>query len=271
LAAGCRVFVLVWKEPDEAWGLADSVARMIGLCRKAIAARTGSRRLFLAGHSLGGTFAAIQACLHPADVDGLITLGAPLDFATGFDVLSPLARTLPLERVPPGNLPGSLLTAVAIATAPVAFSVGPSLDRLFGGIDRRGRETILRVERWSLDELPIARTLLVDVVEQLYRDNGLVRGRLRIRGQRVHVEEFAAPVLSVVDARCALVPPQAVEPFHRAIRSKEASRLLRYHGDSGVLLQHVGMLVGRSAHQRLWPEIFAWVGRLAPRLQRAAG
>jgi polyhydroxyalkanoate synthase len=27
----------------------------------------------------------------------------------------------------------------------------------------------------------------------------------------------------------------------------------------GVNLQHVGVLVGRSAHERIWPEIFDWL------------
>lgn len=30
-------------------------------------------------------------------------------------------------------------------------------------------------------------------------------------------------------------------------------------GDAGVALQHVGMLVGRSAHRHLWPEIVHWI------------
>ena len=35
--------------------------------------------------------------------------------------------------------------------------------------------------------------------------------------------------------------------------------LVHYEGDVGVNLQHVGVLVGRSAHERIWPQIFDWL------------
>jgi polyhydroxyalkanoate synthase len=35
--------------------------------------------------------------------------------------------------------------------------------------------------------------------------------------------------------------------------------VLYYEGDVGVNLQHVGVLVGRNAHARIWPAIFAWL------------
>ncbi len=30
-------------------------------------------------------------------------------------------------------------------------------------------------------------------------------------------------------------------------------------GDTGVALQHVGLLVGERAHREVWPEIFRWL------------
>ena len=46
-------------------------------------------------------------------------------------------------------------------------------------------------------------------------------------------------------------------PFHEACAS-DANHIIWYPGDVGVGLQHVGMLVGRYAHQHLWPEILDW-------------
>lgn len=270
LASPCRVFVLAWQKPDDGGnGLADYADRLIGACRDAIVAQTGDRRMFLAGHSLGGTLAAISACLNPEGVQGLILLGAPLDFASGADTLTPLVAAQPSSYLPPGLVPGSFLNAVATTAAPLSFACVPWLDRIFGALDPQNRETLRRVERWSLDELPMPSTLLADVAQRLYRENAFLRGNLMLNERRVAIEEFAAPVLSVVDPRCPLVPPQAVASFHRAIRSTQ-TRLLRYGGDSGVLLQHVGMLVGESAHRHLWPEILRWVHRVAAESSSAA-
>jgi polyhydroxyalkanoate synthase len=118
-------------------------------------------------------------------------------------------------------------------------------------------QTHLRVERWTLEEMPLAQRLFEEVVELLYRQDRLMRGTLMVGGRRATPELVEAPLLSVVDARCRLVPPQAVLPFHHAVRSAD-KKLLWYRGDTGVSLQHVGMLVGRQAHKHLWPEVIQW-------------
>ena len=35
-------------------------------------------------------------------------------------------------------------------------------------------------------------------------------------------------------------------------------RTVAYGGDVGVSLQHVGPLIGRTAHQSVWPEVIGW-------------
>lgn len=262
LRGNCRVYVLEWREPGgEAQGLADYADRLIGDCVDAIEAQSGARRLFLAGHSLGGTLAAIFSSLHTERVQGLILLAAPLHFAYGADVFAPLVAGLPIQRWP--SVPGSFLNAITLAAAPLTIGCAPWLDRFACGFDGDAMNTLLRVERWTLDELPLPGRLVTDVVQRLYRDNAFLHGTLTLGDRRAAPEHFTAPLLSVIDARCSLVPPQSVEPFHRAVRSPD-TRLLHYRGDTGVLLQHVGMLVGRSAHQHLWPEILRWIHAHAP-------
>ena len=56
------------------------------------------------------------------------------------------------------------------------------------------------------------------------------------------------------------MPPAAVLPLVEAAASRDKT-VLHYEGDVGVSLQHVGPLVGRSAHALLWPKIVAWIAR----------
>jgi polyhydroxyalkanoate synthase len=95
-------------------------------------------------------------------------------------------------------------------------------------------------------------------VEHLYRENQFMRGALRIGRQRIAAEHVRAPLVSIVDARCRLVPPRAVLPFHHAVGSR-VRKLLWYRGDTGVALRHVGPLVGEGAHKRLWPDVMRWI------------
>ncbi|MBI4986151.1 MAG: hypothetical protein HZC24_12645, partial [Rhodocyclales bacterium] len=85
-----------------------------------------------------------------------------------------------------------------------------------------------------------------------------MRGSLSVAGRRAAARAFAAPLFAVVDKRCPLVPPASVLPFLDAAASPD-QRLAYYAGDIGVGIQHVGPLVGRSAHARLWPEIVRWL------------
>ena len=260
---GFRVYLLQWERPSEAeqgYGLAEYADRLLLECLSAITAETGQTRVFLAGHSLGGTLAAIFAALHPDRVRGLALLEAPLHFTPDGGALERLVAVAPPVSVLstlPGNVPGTFLDLVSVAASPSSFVWARWLDWIASLPDPQARRTHLRVVRWTLDELPLARRLFEEVVELVYRQDGFLRGALRVGGRRAAPEQVEAPLLSVVDPRSRLVPPRAVLPFHAASRSADA-RVLWYHGDVGVALQHVGALVGRSARREVWPAILGW-------------
>ena len=64
-------------------GLADYADRAISECVATVSHELQGSRLFLMGHSLGGTLAAIFCALEQESVRGLVLLGAPLCFAPG--------------------------------------------------------------------------------------------------------------------------------------------------------------------------------------------
>jgi len=81
---GLPVYLAHWERPGEVerdYGLAEYADSLIVNCMDAIRKETGHEHIFIAGHSLGGTLAAIFAALHPRMLQGLVLLGAPLHFA----------------------------------------------------------------------------------------------------------------------------------------------------------------------------------------------
>jgi polyhydroxyalkanoate synthase len=95
LRHGLRVYLLEWLDPspaEDGLGLVDHAERLPLAALDAVAAETSEAAAVLAGHSLGGTFAAILASLHPGRVRGLALLDAPLAF--GPDRGGPLARAV---------------------------------------------------------------------------------------------------------------------------------------------------------------------------------
>ena len=55
------------------------------------------------------------------------------------------------------------------------------------------------------------------------------------------------------------MPPGSVLDGLDAMPEDVPRRVLRYDGERGPALQHLGPLVGPRAHARLWPEILDWV------------
>jgi polyhydroxyalkanoate synthase len=269
IAAGLRVYLLQWEQPGErerVFGLADYADRLILDCVEAVRAETGHPAVFLAGHSLGGTLAALFAALHSERLSGLILLGAPLHFGPQVGAFGPAVAAIPSARLLTaalGNVPGSWLDAISGLVAPSAFAWARWVDWLSSLIDPQALWTHLLVERWALDELPLPQRLFEDTLEWLYREDRFMQGTLVLGDRCVAPQQVTAPVLSVVVRRCSITPPEAILPFHEAVPSP-AKELLWYEGDIGVALQHVGPLVGRTAHQHLWPAIIRWIQAHAP-------
>jgi polyhydroxyalkanoate synthase len=117
-----------------------------------------------------------------------------------------------------------------------------------------------RVERWALDEVPLPTRLVHEILQWLYREDRLCRGTLSIREQIAGPSRLRLPTLAVVNPTDEIAPPASVLPFIKAMPGEHV-RVLEYPGEIGVGLPHLGILVGRQAYARVWPEIISWLGR----------
>jgi polyhydroxyalkanoate synthase len=264
LERGYRVYQAEWAPlADEAMdlGLADYADRLLRAAREAAMADSGQAGTVVAGHSLGGILAAIHGCLYPEQVSATVLLEAPLHFEHAANCFAPLVRATPDARriaATFGQVPGVFLNMMSAMAEPQAFQWERVMDRWLSMMDARALATHMRVERWTHDEFALPGQLFTDIVESLYRNDELMQGTLAIGGRTVGPHALRTPLVSVYDPRSKVIPPQAVLPFHEAAAST-SKLLLKYEGDVGVNLQHVGVLVGRSAHARIWPTIFDWL------------
>lgn len=261
------VYLVEWTEPDKGtWspGLPDYSGPMLDACIAVTAEQTGSDRVFLMGHSLGGVFAALHSAYRPEHVAGLALIDVPLHFAKAAGVFrAPFGLGIPArqERRSSAPVPGSLLGMISASAAPGTFCASRYLDYLASMGSREQMATHWRVERWTMDELPMPRTLFDDVVQGLYRQNSFMQGELAIGGIQLHPRNITAPILSVYQ-NSTITPAESVLAFHRAAGSAD-KELVPYFGDVGVALQHVGPLVGDNAYRHVWPRVFNWLDRIS--------
>ena len=237
----------------------DEYTLAISDCVGKVSDRPPKTRPFLMGHSLGGTLAAIFGALAPETIRGLVLLGAPLCFQPGEsqfrDALVALAPP-DISEVDP--FPGSLLSHMSALASPNTFCLveadGRRLERY-----RPSRDGNSCADRaLGLDEVPLPGKLVHQIIGWLYRENRLCRGALKVGSTLIGPAGLSVPTLAVVNVADEVAPMASIKPYLDATPTQDV-QIVEYRGELGVCLQHLGILVGRQAHERVWPEIISWL------------
>ena len=257
---GLGVFLLEWRilSPGEDLGLEDFAENLPLAAVKAVAALMGGAPLVLAGHSLGGTLAAIFAALHPEHVRELWLIDAPLLFAPELgDRLAATIRAIDLdwlEAAAGDPVAGSFITALAVAALPDEFVWSPAADLLASSWDRERQRLHAQILRWALDEYPLPKRFFLDIVKRLYREDRFRKGSLAVGAREVGVSDVRASVAAVLNPVSAVVPVASILEGLRLARCASVSTFT-YEPSTGCAIQHVGPLVSPSAHAHIWPSL----------------
>lgn len=259
LGAGLGVYLLEWVPASDKTcnvGIAEC-ARAISACLATIGAE--GPKPIVAGHSLGGTLAAIYAATAPGTVGGLLLLGSPLCFqAEASTFRDALVSLVPAPASDSDLYPGSILSQASAMASPDTFVWSRLMDAAQSVADSRALDVHVRIERWALDEVPLSGKLVSEIVEGLYRENCFCQGTLNVGGKMVGPSNLSGPILAVVNTADAVAPRVSVRPISDVLGPRKF-HIIEYPGETGVCLQHLGILVGRQAFALIWPEIVSWI------------
>jgi len=261
LDADLRVYLLEWQPASEKTCNVGIVgcAKAISAAMHAVCAGADSRKPILMGHSLGGTLAAIYAATASETMEGLVLLGAPLCFRPGESPFrDALVRLVPAPVSDSDPYPGSILSQASAAASPETFIWSRFMDAVLSAADRTAMDIYARVERWALDEVALPGKLVREIVELLYRENRFCRGTLDFEGRTIGPQNLSAPTLAIVNMADLVAPLHSVSPISEAL-GPERFHIIEYPGERGVCLQHLGILVGRHAYAKVWPQIIDWI------------
>jgi polyhydroxyalkanoate synthase subunit PhaC len=100
--------------------------------------------------------------------------------------------------------------------------------------------------------------LVRQIIEWLYRENRFCDGNLKIGNKVVGPATLTTPTLAGVNVDDPVAPIGSVKPFIDDMPTKDV-RIVEIPGETGVCLQHLGVLIGRRTRAAVWPEIISWM------------
>jgi polyhydroxyalkanoate synthase len=92
----------------------------------------------------------------------------------------------------------------------------------------------------------------------MYKDNALVRGRVRLRGRRVDLGRIEQNLLVVTAGADHITPREGTVGVLDRVGSADVTHFDRPGG-------HIGLMVGANARRGIWPDITEWLAQRSAR------
>jgi polyhydroxyalkanoate synthase len=258
---GYDVYLLDWGAPgpeDKGLKFDDYVLEYLPRAIRKLKAVSGSEEFSMLGWCIGAILTAMYAALRPdAGLKNLILLTAPLDFtdkqAGGF------VRWVNDQSFDPdkivaafGNVPGEMIDYGAKALKPVENYIGSYLTLWDHRDDPRIVEAWHAMNTWVTDLIPMAGATYRQLIQELYRENRLIEGKMVLRGEQVDLSRIRASLLNVIALADHISPPCQSESIMTKVSSQD-QLLLKVKGG------HIGMMAGSAAQKYTWPHINEWL------------
>jgi polyhydroxyalkanoate synthase len=257
IGAGHDVHLFDWGDPGRAQA-AMGLDGHVGLLAEAVNAaahRSPTGRVHVVGYCMGGTLAlAVVGANGAGPVASLTLIAPPFDAEVPGGMAAVLARP---ELTPVLALDGDGCVPAAFVREGFHLLRRRAVRYAWGRFRRRRDRDFQRVasalSRWAWEQRRLPGALWFDLVD-LFRENALLRGTLRVGGRRVDLANVTVPTLVLVTDRDHIVPIASSLALTRQVPQAEVVRC-----PAG----HVSMLMGHESRTVLVPALDAFLRRAA--------
>ncbi len=267
LRHGYDLFLLDWGAPgpeDRKLTFDDYTLEYLPRALRKFKAVTGAEEFSMLGWCLGALISTLYASLRPNDgLKNLVLLTAPLDFsdktAGGFIRWSSHPSFNADKLVDTfGLVPGEFIDTGAKMLKPVENYVGSYLN-IWENIDNpKVVEAWHAMNTWVRDIIPMAGGAYRQLINELYKENRLMEGKLALRGEAVDLGKLKANLLNVIAEGDHITPPCQSEGVMDRVGSQD-KEVFRVRGG------HIGMMAGSGAEKNTWPHIERWLAARSKR------
>ena len=269
LLEGFEVYVEDWGNPtraDQFLNFDDYIDLYLGSCVEHAVEANGDKPIRLFGICEGGTFAASLVALRPELFSGLILAITPIDFHgkpdefwagegflnTWFNSLTEDDVNLVIDTL--GMLPGAMTGAIFSSLSTINSSTKYNLGLLKMEGNEAAMLNFLRMEKWIADRPDHPGEAARQWVNELYRENRLVKGTFEVSGEKVDLAKIECPVLNIYAEKDHIIPVSCTKALGQFVK-KDLYEEIGFPGG------HVGVFVSRKAQGVVAGGILDWSNR----------
>ncbi len=277
LMEGLEVYCVDWGNPtraDQFLNFDDYIDLYLGSCVEHVVAENNNKPIRLFGICEGGTFAASLAALRPELLSGLVLAITPIDFHgkpdefwagegflnTWFNNLTEDDVNLTIDTL--GMLPGAMTGAIFTSLSAINSSTKYNLGLVNMQGDEAAMLNFLRMEKWIADRPDHPGEAARQWVNELYRENRLVKGTFEVSGEKVDLTKIKCPVLNIFAVKDHIIPVSCSKALGEFV-DKDLYEEIGFPGG------HVGVFVSRKAQGVVAGGIIDWVNRTTEGLTKA--
>ncbi len=248
------VYVTEWKAatPERKNETIDDCVSAMGRCVDAVC-KKGSK-INLIGLCQGGWQSAIYAALFPEKIRSITLAAAPIDFKAGggkiqfYTEMYPMFFYESLIAMGGGTMPGEYMK--------LGFKMLNPVDRffldysdLYSNInDSEYMERYRKFRDWYEYTQNLPGRMYLQIVKELFKENRLVNGGLKILGKGVNLHQIKCPLVLIAGEKDDITPPEQVFNTEKHVSSKDIMKLT-------VPAGHIGVFMGKNILKEYWPPI----------------
>ncbi|MED3791893.1 alpha/beta fold hydrolase [Niallia alba] len=241
--AGYDVYLIDFGIPayeDRHLTIDDYITKYIQQGFKRAIRHAGTDSFTVIGFCLGGTLATIFAALDNHHIKNLILAVSPIDFSAFPDynnwLMALRENELQIDELidKMGIIPPeSVKYGTRLLVAPLSFSHYLALLNRSG--EKNYTEKWARMNKWTLDHIPVAGETFKQIMNDFVRDNKMVEGGLTINGEEIDFSNIQSNLLVFSTKNDPLVPSSLCEPIMNLVSSKDKSFVLFEGGHAGLV------------------------------------
>ena len=259
LEAGLDVYIIDWGYPtaeDRYMTMDDHINWYMDECVNFIRKATGHEKINLLGVCQGGTFSTIYTAMHQDKVNALVTMVTPVDFSPNDALLFAWSKFMDADVMVDayGVIPGEVMNISYLMLKPFSLTldkyIGLATNKKINDPEFLGN--FLRMEKWIFDSPAQAGNTIRQFINDLYKDNKLMKGELELGGKKVNMKNITCPLFAICAEYDHLVPLSSSKPLMDAVGSADKTFV-------SFPVGHIGMYVSSKSQKEIAPQIGQWL------------